>query len=171
MSNPDEYQKLIENLGRYTRLANQLDEVEARFQLAITELISECYQEDFQALQAELTEVESAIEVLAIRHPEWFLKTKTLKTPFGTVASRSTTKLEVKNEDATIALIELRGEDGKPFLRERKYISIESLEALDDFELTRLGVRRVTSDKITISPAKVDLGKALKKSEPKTTPE
>lgn len=167
----DDYATLTTALASFTKLSNRIAEIEAGFQLAITDLIAECYKEDFAALQEEFEAVESRIKLLAIRHPEWFEKTKTLKTPFGSVASRSTTKIEVTNEEATVALLELRGEEGKPYLRERKYLSIESLEAMDDGELKRLKLSRVTSEKITISPAKVDLGKALKKSDPKNTPE
>jgi len=169
--NTDDYTKLTESLEQYTRLSNKNAEMEASFQRAITELIAECYKEDFSRLQQELADVEGRIELLAIRHPEWFAKTKTLKTPFGTVASRSTTKIEVPNEEATIALLEVRGEEGEPFLRTRKYLSIESLEALDDGELSRLKARRVTTEKITISPAKVDLGKAVQKATAKNKPE
>lgn len=160
----DDYTKLTEELSRYTKLANALTRIEADFQDAITQLIGDVYQTEFSAAQAELSDVEARIELLALKHPEWFAKTKTIKTPFGTVASRSTTKVEVPNEEATIALLELRGQESEPFLRTRKYLSIESLEALDDGELARLKARRVTTEKITISPAKVDLGKAIKKA-------
>ena len=163
----DDYTKLTEELGRYTALSNRLAKIEADFQSCITELIGECYKDDFQSAQDELSEVEGRIETLAIKHPEWFAKTKTIKTPFGTVASRTTTKIEVPNEEATIALLELRGEEAKPFFRERKYLNIEGLEALDDGELRQLKLQRITTEKITISPAKVDLGKALKKSDKK----
>jgi hypothetical protein len=160
----DDYNALTAALEKYTSLSNRSAEIEANFNGAIQELIAEFYKDDFQALQADLAETEARIETLVIRHPEWFAKSKTLKTPFGSVATRSTTKIDVPNEDATIALLELRGEAAKPFLRERKLLSIESLEALDDAELLRLKVRRITTEKITISPAKVDLGKTLKKS-------
>jgi hypothetical protein len=159
----DDYQDLTEELARYSRLANRLAGVDAAFQEAITELIQEVYQDEFALLQSELTQAEERIELLALRHPEWFAKAKTIKTPFGNVASRTTTKLDVPSEEATIALLELRGEDAKPFLRQRTYLSIESLEALDDAELHRLKVQRITTEKITIQPAKVDLGKAVKK--------
>lgn len=166
--NTNDYTILTDELSRYTKLSNCLARIEADFQDAITELIGEIFRDEFATTQGELAEVEARIETLAIRHPEWFAKTKTLKTPFGTVASRTTTKLDVPNEEATIALLEIRGDAGKPFLRERKYLSIESLEALDDGELQRLKCQRVTSEKITISPAKVDMGKAMKKAaEPK----
>lgn len=167
----DDYTKLTEELARYTKLSNALSRIEADFQDAITQLIGDVYQKEFSTAQAELSDVEARIELLAIKHPEWFAKAKTIKTPFGTVASRSTTKIEVPNEEATIALLELRGQEAEPFLRTRKYLSIESLEALDDGELSRLKARRVTTEKITISPAKVDLGKAIKKAAAKDEPE
>lgn len=160
----DDYTTLTTELDRFTRISNNLAKIEATFQSAITELIAECYREDFQSLTDELTESSDRIESLALRHPEWFAKTKTLKTPFGTVASRTTTKLDVPNEEATIALLEIRGDAGAPFLRPRTYLSIEALEALDDAELSRLKVHRVTTERITITPAKIDLGKAVKKS-------
>ncbi len=161
-TNTNDYADLTALLEAYTATSNALAQVDASFQTSMTELIAEVYRDDFALLQTELSGVESKIEVLAIRHPEWFAKTKTLKTPFGTVASRSTTKLDVPNEEATIALLELRGEAAKPFLRQRTYLSLEALEALDDGELRQLKVARVTTEKITISAAKVDLGKALK---------
>lgn len=157
-----DFTTLYISLEEYTSAANKLAALEAEFQTAITELIAECFRQDFAELQTELSELESRIETLAIRHPEWFVKSKTLKTPFGSVASRSTTKLDIPCEEATIALLEVRGDEGKPFLRERKYLSVEALEALDDGELRRLKVNRVTTEKVTISPAKVDLGKAVK---------
>lgn len=157
----DDYQTLTESLAAYSRLSNELAEIDAKFQATINELIAEIFRDEFQSAQEELASVEARIESLVIRHPEWFEKSKTLKTPFGTVASRTTTKIHVPNEDATIALLELQGHDAEPFLRTRKYLSIESLEALDDAKLARLKLSRVTTEKITISPAKVDLGKAV----------
>lgn len=163
-NNTDDYTKLTTELSRYTKLSNCLARIEADFQDAITDLIGQVFRDEFATTQAELSEVEARIETLAIRHPEWFAKSKTIKTPFGSVASRSTTKLDVPNEEATIALLELRGQQAEPFLRTRKYLSLESLEALDDGELKQLKLARVTTEKITISPAKVDLGKAVKKA-------
>ena len=162
--NTNDYTKLEAALERHTRLTNELAAIEASFQKAMQELISEIYREDFAELTDDKTAAEVLIELLALRHPEWFVKTKTLKTPHGSVAMRKTTKIEVPTEEATIALLELRGEAGEAFLRTRKYLSIEALEALDDAELTALKCRRVTSEKITITPAKIDLGKTLKKS-------
>jgi len=166
MSDPSttDYTTLCDHLEKHTKLSNRKAEVEAAFQQAIAELIAEFYKDDFADLETGIADLEAKIETLVIRHPEWFLKSKTLKTPFGSVATRSSTKIDVPNEEATIALLEVRGEAGKPFLRERKYLSIESLEALEDAELLVLKCNRITTEKITISPAKVDLGKAIKKT-------
>jgi hypothetical protein len=105
-----------------------------------------------------------------LKHPDWFAKTKTLKTPYGTVASRTSTKLEIPSEEVTIALLEARGAEAEPYLRTRKFLSVESLETLDDLELARLKLRRVTSERITVTPAKLDLGKAVKAPEEKPAP-
>ena len=158
----EDYTTLTTELEKFTSLSHRLATIEADFQDAVTELIAEVYKDSFADLQGELAETEQKIELLVLKHPEWFAKSKTLKTPFGTVATRSSTKLDVPNEETTIALLELRGEEATPFLRERKYLSIEALEGLDDGDLARLKIQRVTNEKITISPAKVDLGKAVK---------
>jgi hypothetical protein len=164
-TNPtDDYTKLEQAIERHTALCNELAQIETSFQKAMHELIAEVYRDDFADLTEDKEDTEQLIELLAIRHPEWFAKTKTLKTPFGSVSTRKTTKIDVPHEEATIALLELRGEAGEAFLRTRKYLSIEALEALDDAELTALKCRRVTSEKITITPAKIDLGKTLKKT-------
>ena len=158
----NDYAALTAALEQYTATSHALATQEAEFQAALTDLIAKCFRADFAALQQELAETEARIELLAIRHPEWFVKTKTLKTPFGSVASRSTTKLDVPYEEATIALLELRGEEARQFLRQRTYLALEALEGLDDGELRRLKVNRLTTEKITISPVRVDLGKAVK---------
>lgn len=165
---PDDFQLLTQELDEYTKASNELAIIEAEFQESIQELIAECYREDFAKVQTRITQHEERIEELALKHPEWFVKAKTLKTPYGSVASRTSTKLEVLSEDVTIALLEARGEAANPYLRTRKYLSLESLETLDDMELARLKLRRVTTEKITVAPAKVDLGKAVKTPEVKS---
>ncbi len=160
----DDYSKLETAIERHTKISNQLAEIESSFQKSMHELIAEVYRDEFSELEADKIATEESIELLVLRHPEWFIKTKTLKTPHGSVATRKTTKVDVPNEEATIALLELRGDAGAAFLRTRKYLSIEALEALDDAELTALKCRRVTSQKISITPAKIDLGKSLKKA-------
>lgn len=164
---PDDFQLLAQELDEYTKASNELAMIEAEFQANIQELIVECYREDFAKVQTRISRHEERIEALALKHPEWFAKVKTLKTPYGTVASRTSTKLEVPSEEVTIALLEARGAEAEPFLRTRKYLSLESLETLDDMELARLKLRRVTTEKITITPAKVELGKAVKAADVK----
>jgi Bacteriophage Mu Gam like protein len=160
----DDYTKLAESIESHTKVSNELAAIEASFQKSIQELISDVYRDEFAELTEAKAELEERIELLVLRHPEWFAKAKTLKTPHGSVATRKTTKIDVPSEEATIALLELRGAEAEPFLRTRKYLSVEALEALDDAELAILKCRRVTSEKITITPAKIDLGKSLKKT-------
>lgn len=161
----DDYTKLTAAIAEHARLTHELAATDASFQKAMQELISECYRDEFAELTEAKAELEERIELLVLRHPEWFAKVKTLKTPHGSVATRKTTKLNVPTEEATIALLELRGEEGEAFLRTRKYLSLEALEALDDAELAVLKCNRVTSEKITITPSKIDLGKTVRQAE------
>lgn len=165
MPKKDDYQTLSTELERYTELHNRIATIDASFQEAMAQLIAECFRDDFQELQDELSKTKNKIESLVIKNPGWFEDSKTIKTPFGTVATRSTSKLSVPNEDATMALLELRGRDAAAFLRERKYISLEALEALDDCELEKLKVKRINNESIRITPAKIDLGKSIAKTD------
>lgn len=155
------YRELVDELAVFTDLSAKLADLDARFQAAHAELVREAFREDFAELQDALGEAELQVKCLALAHPEWFEKSKTVKTPFGSVGWRTSTKLEAQNEELTLALLDRMGEEGKPFVRERKFLNLEALETLDDAELTRLLVLRVTTDKCTVSPAKVDLGKAV----------
>jgi hypothetical protein len=98
-----------------------------------------------------------------------------VKTPFGSVSLRSTSKLEVANEEATILLIqrEIERDEAafpddaipvKAYLRERIELNLEALEKLSDAELKRFRIVRVTDERCTVKPVKIDLGKAVKES-------
>jgi phage host-nuclease inhibitor protein Gam len=158
------YRQLVDELAILTDLSNRLAALEVRFQEAHAELVNEAFRADFAELQDSIGSSESRIELLATQHPEWFEKTKTVKTPFGQVSFRSSTKLEVPNEEASIAVLETMGEDGKPYLRQRTFLNLEALEGLEDADLKKLRIKRVTRESCLIYPAKVDLGKAVKKS-------
>jgi hypothetical protein len=83
--------------------------------------------------------------------------------PYGTVGFRTATKLDVPNEELTIALLE-RYTDADIYLRSRKFLNLEALETLSDSKLLDLKIQRITADKLTVTPAKIDLGKAVKKA-------
>lgn len=156
------YRDLVEQLAMLTDATNQMAKLDAAVQEEITAIMDGVI-DDYSILQSSISEHEAAVKTIALAHPEWFQGTKTLKTPYGTVAFRSATKLEIPNEEFTIALIE-RLADADLYLRTRKFPNLESLEALQDSELTALRIDRVTADKLTVTPARVDLGKAVKKA-------
>lgn len=156
------YTNLVNLLAIHTEAANRMAALENAVQVAYLDIIDE-NRGLYAKLQNTLSESEAAIKLAALQHPEWFQAIKTLKTPYGTVGFRSATKLEVPNEELTIALIE-RLPDADLYLRTRKFLNLEALESLEDFALKGLQITRVTSDKCTVTPAKVDLGKAVKKA-------
>ena len=160
---PDaEYSNLVDLLAMHTEATSRMAELENAVQEAYLAIIDE-NRKLYASLQNMISDTEASIKLSALQHPEWFQAVKTLKTPYGTVGFRSTTKLEVANEEMTIALIE-RMPDAELYLRTRKFLNLEALEMLEDFALKGLHIARVTSDKCTVTPAKIDLGKAVKKA-------
>lgn len=161
------YRELVDHLAMLTDATNQFAALDAGIQQEVAALIDTA-RDEYSILQNSISEHEAAIKLIALRHPEWFATVKTLKTPYGTVGFRSATKLEVPNEELSIALIE-RLPDADLYLRSRKFLNIEALESLENFQLSGLRIERVTADKLTVTPAKIDLGKAVKKAaEPAT---
>lgn len=144
--------------------SQQMGVLEAEAQRIYLEAISETLRRDFTHLQETIARAEADAEVLARRNPQWFEKQKSLKTPYGTVGFRSTTRIEVPREDLTLALLENEGLDGE-FCRVRKELNLEALEGCDDDFLRHFKMRRVTSESFSAKPAKIELGKAVKAAE------
>jgi hypothetical protein len=155
-----DYKNLIDLMAIYAESSARMDELEADLNQAWLDLV-DARRADYSKLQLTLSKAEEAIKELSIVNPQWFAKVKTLRTPYGTVAFRRSTKLEVKNEEASIILLEQLGQDGLPFLKTEKTLVLEALEKLDDAELECLRIRRVESESCTIKAAKPDLGKAV----------
>lgn len=156
------YRALVDDLAILTDATAHFAALESNLQLAWTEIVDR-HRDEYAILQSTISEHEAAVKLVAMQHPEWFEVIKTLKTPYGTVGFRSATKLEVPNEELSIALIE-RALDSEIYLRTRKFLNLEALESLEDFQLKGLQITRVTTDKCTVTPAKIDLGKAVKKA-------
>lgn len=156
------YRELVDHLALLTDASNQFAALDAGIQTEIAAVV-DSVRDEYSILQSAISEHEGAIRLIALKHPEWFTAVKTLKTPYGTVGFRAATKLEVPNEELSIALIERRPE-GEIYLRSRKFLNIEALETLSDGDLKTLHIERVTADKLTVTPAKIDLGKAVKKA-------
>jgi hypothetical protein len=156
------YRELVEHLAMFTDTTNQMAKLDADIQMDLTAIMDGVI-EDYSILQTAISEHEAAVKTIALAHPEWFATVKTLKTPYGTVGFRTATKLDVPNEELTIALLE-RYTDADIYLRSRKFLNLEALEMLSDSQLLDLKIQRITADKLTVTPAKIDLGKAVKKA-------
>lgn len=155
-----DYKNLVDLMALLSEATARMGELENGLQQSWLDLV-DARRKDYTTLQAAISTSEAAIEAAAILNPQWFAKVKSLKTPYGTVAFRSTKKLEVKNEEVSILLLEQLGQDGLPFLRTTKVLNLEALENLDDDELSRLRIKRVTTNACKITPSKVELGKAV----------
>ena len=156
----NDYTNLVDLMAIHSEATARLGELESDLQQAWLDLV-DARRPDYTRLQQAHATSAEAVEMLATIHPEWFEKTKTLKTPYGTVAFRSTSKLEVKNEEATILLIERLGDEGAIFLRQTTGLNLDALAMLSDSELKEFRIRRVMAESCKVSPAKIDLGKAV----------
>lgn len=158
-----DFKNLVDLMAIMAEGSARMSELESGLQQDWLDLV-DARRKDYASLQFAIGQAEEAIETLALTNPQWFEKAKTLKTPYGTVSFRKSTKLEVKNEEVSILLLEQLGQDGLPFVRTAKALNLEALEKLDDTELERLRIKRVSTDSLSIKPAKVDLGKAVKQT-------
>lgn len=127
---------------------------------------------DYVVLHESKAALESDIKELFNRHPEWRGDGKSVKTPFGEVAQRTVTELEVPNAAMTVALIEAQGKTdpafkAEDFLRIEKSPNVEALEGLGDDALAKLGVRRVKREQVTVKAAKVSVAKTVKAAKAK----
>lgn len=161
---PTSYANLVNLLSVFTEAESRMKELEAKLQDQYLSFVDDV-RDEYATLQQQLADTEEAVEELAILNPQWFAKQRSVKTPYGTVSFRRTTKLVIKNEEATIILIEqLPEEEQAKFLRVKKELNLEALEDLDDVELKKLRITRDTSDACKVAAAKLDLGKAVKKA-------
>ena len=158
------YKNLVDLMALHAEAVGRMAALENELQQEWLELVDK-RRKEYAELQHTIADSQESIEMLATLNPQWFEKAKTLKTPYGTVAFRSTTKLNVKNEEVTIVLIEQRGEEeAAKFIRTTKGLNLEALEQLEDAELKKLRITRETTESCTVKAAKVDLGKAVKKA-------
>lgn len=162
----DQYKDLVDCLAILTEMTNRLTKLETEMQDEFIDLM-DGRRKEYTDLQGGIAKAEQTIRDIATLNPQWFEDSKTVTTPYGAVQSRKTTSLEVANEEVTIALLQQLGADSAPFLRVETTLNLEALESLPDSELARIRVKRVTTEKITAKPGKVNLGKAAKAAEKK----
>lgn len=165
------YKNLIDLMALYADGVNRLAELENELLQEHLAMV-DTRRKDYADLQQKIADSQESIETLATLNPQWFAKAKTLKTPYGTIAFRKTTKLNVKNEEASIILIEqqiekLEGADkeaAEGYIRTNKELDLEALEKLPDVDLKKFRITRETTESCTVKAAKIDLGKAVKKA-------
>jgi phage host-nuclease inhibitor protein Gam len=155
------YKDLVDAQAIHTEATNRMAKLEAELQDDYLDAI-DGRRKEYTDLQDALAKSEQTIKDIATMHPEWFAEVKTVTTPYGSVQSRSGTKLEVANEEVTIALLQQLGPDAAPFLRTSVELNLEALESLPDEELARVRIKRVTGESLIVKPAKPNLGKAAK---------
>lgn len=159
-----DFTALVGTMETLAQASQQMGVLEAEAQRIYLEAIGETLRADFTRLQETIARAEADAEVLARRNPQWFEKQKSLKTPYGTVGFRSTSRLEVPNEELTLVMLDQEGlRDG--FVRRTEALDLEALERESDEFLARIRVRRVVTESFSAKPAKVELGKAVKAAE------
>ncbi len=160
------YISLVGLISAHAQLAVRLAEMQNIADMTLQDA-AELMRVEHATLQERQGALEGQIELIVRQHPEWFEKRKSIVTPGGTVKLTSTTSLEVANEELSITLLETHfGSENEceAYLRRKTTLNLEALEQLDDTDLKRLKIRRVTADKFSVTPAKVNLGKAVAKA-------
>lgn len=169
----EDFKNLVDLLAVYSEATHRLAEMEANLNSDVMVCI-DGYKADYAEMQKTLTEAETSLEVIATRHPEWFAEKKGLKTPYGTVKFTKSTTLVIPNEELSIELIRREAHgltlDPENLLREKTELAVEVLETLTDDQLKAFRIKRASKQNFSVTPAKVDLGKAVKEAaqKPKT---
>lgn len=166
-----EFKNFVELISIYTAAALELESVENSASAAQLELVDANLAE-YTNLQQTITKTEEALQLIALKHPEWFAGKASIKTPYGSVKWTPSTSLEIPNEELSIELIErdlqtnLESRPGD-YIRTKKELNREALETCDDAMLARYKIRRVSKKTFAVTPAKLDMGKAVKAAQEK----
>lgn len=174
----DDFKEMVNLMALYTEAHNSLVAMETDCNTDLLEIIDE-HKGDYAVLQEALTKAEAALEVIALRHPEWFAQKQSIATPYGAVKFHNSTKLIVPNEEVSILLIHQKGlaasnaaeatggtpsfDDGK-YVRVKEELNLEALEGMTDEELKEFRIKRVPNKTFSVKPAKIDMGKAVKEA-------
>ncbi|MBA4136739.1 MAG: hypothetical protein C0518_05425 [Opitutus sp.] len=159
----DDFASLVNLLDRLTHAQNQLDKLQQVLDAQHLETVRG-HMPAYKELQTTIGECESAVAVIAARNPQWFDDKKTVATPYGAVKRTSATSLQVADEAVTLTLIKAAGRQ-TDFIKVTESLSLETLEKLEDEQLAKFGIKRVTEHNFKAAPAGVDLGKAVKAAE------
>lgn len=167
-SSPD-FDSAVDYLAALSDANNRLQDLEAEVNSEVLAVLEE-RKKKYAELQTIVSRCELELEKLVLRNRGWFSEDRrSIKTPFGTLKLHKSTKLEVKNDEVSILLIEqaiARAQQDQSdalnsLLRTVKVLNLEALEKLDDKALAQFRITRVERDNFSVVPAKVDMGKAV----------
>lgn len=164
------YRDFLDTFSVFTAASRTVAKLELSIQEETDQLLEE-HKEEYLKATAALKESEDALIEWAKLNPDWFCGTKTITTPSGKVNKRASSWLEVANEAVTTRLIlaqfapEVRMAallgDAAEFLHIVIKPNLEALEKLSPKELEDLQVERKKDESITVSPLKIEVGKAI----------
>lgn len=167
-----DFARIVELLQEFTATDTQLQRVDADINTAVQHG-AQVYAADYVILQERRAAVEQEVKTIFARNPGWLVKgEKTIKTPYGSISTRDVPSLKIHNEEATLALIDQRAKtdakfDPSIYTRTVREVNKDTLATLPDDELSRLGVARITTEIVTVKPAKVDATKVVKAAKAK----
>ncbi len=157
-----DFARLTDLQQRHSKASNDLDALEVKMNEQ-SQHSANVFATDYVVLQEAVSGLDAEIKALFERHPEWRGPNKSVKTPFGEVAQRTVTELEVANPAVTVTLIEQKfAEAAEKYLHIEKSPNLEALEGMSDDELAKFGVSRKKREQVTVKPAKVSVAKAVK---------
>jgi len=162
----DPFKNLSDLLAVYSDATLRLAELENEINQLYLDLVDD-KKSEYAQFQTALTDSEAALELVCRAHPQWFEEKRSIKTPYGSVAFKRSTKLLVPNEELSVELIrshETAIGEQTGFIRTVEVLDREALEKLDDTVLKKFRISRSTSDEFSVKPVKLDLGKAVKAS-------
>jgi len=160
-----DYKNLIDLLAVYAGADSRLKAMASEVQESLLETVDE-RRKEYAELQAAMTDAETAMEIIARRHPEWFASARSIKTPYGVVKFHASAKLVAANEEASIVLIESKCDDEEKakYLRTETTLNLEALKTLSDAQLKQFRIERVEDDNFSVKASTIDLGKAVKQA-------
>lgn len=169
----DSYKNLLDLLAIYSATTAQLETLAGEINTSVLDLI-DTKRAEYAEAQTVLTHTEAAVRAAIALHPEWFAEAKTIKTPYGQVHSQKTTSHKVADQPASIARIKSAQaraiRDGKhdfaaqlgALIRVEESVNLDACGELTEEILARYGIERNIEESVTLKPAKIQLGQAVK---------
>lgn len=157
-----DFARFVELQQKHSEASNKLEALEVAINVG-AQSAAMASALDYVVLQEQVAKLDADLKALFEVHPEWRGDKKSVATPYGTVEQRTATELRVENPAATVALIEsFMPAAAKDYLHITKEPNLEALERFSNDELAKLGIKRVTTERVTVKPAKVNVAKAVK---------